>query len=292
MNTIYVPLKLIFFGEHLVLHGFEALAFPLQSKKFGLTYNEQPKDSLEALPDEIAQALLDDIHWIRKNYQTVHNKYSINIQSDIPPGYGAGVSAAWSVALVRLLIPDTTQHLAALAHLENRHHGQASGLDHETIFFDSVMVKQNQKTQLLNPNEFFSVALQNQTYGLISKSPPRESTKSMINIFAQEYETKKIPPLCTFAELQQIMRTHDTHKYYQCINTYGRVLEDAKVTPDRFGITAQKFRAEGGAIKICGAGARTGGFGLALAAHPDKTMIQKIADELDAYFFSIALETQ
>lgn len=285
MKKITVPLKLIFFGEHLVLHGHEALSLPLRSKKLWLTYQASANDIIQNLPPATSDALMSDIDWVRKNYKSVQNKYSITVSSSIPPGYGAGVSAAWSVALVRLLLPDRSDQIDALTHLENRHHGQASGVDHETIFFDCAIAKQNDVTTRLSSEKFFLSKLINQTYGLVSKSAPVESTKDMIKIFAQHYQPNNLPKLCSVSALQAIMIENDAAKYYAGINTYGKVLEAHHVTPDSFATIAKKFRSDGGAIKICGAGARNGGFGLAIAAHPDPAKIVQIAHRLDAEFF-------
>jgi mevalonate kinase len=274
-------------GEHLVLYGHAAIAMPLRQKKFILTATNHDTDTIENIPKPVQQTLLADIQWLRKNYQTVYNKYSINITSAIPPGYGGGVSAAWSVALVRLLLSNKNEQLSAITELENQHHGTASGIDHATIFFDGVIHQYRNQIQKFSLETFFSAPLLGQTYGLVSKQAPQESTKDMIKIFAQSYKSLPAQTLPNVADLQNILQAHDASSYADYLNIFGETLEQHFVAPDYFVNVAKKFRSDGGAIKICGAGARTGGFGLALAFHSDKKKIQILAKDLEAEFFSL-----
>jgi len=131
--------KWILAGEHAVLRGQAAIAFPILEKKLHLSY--QPKDSdLSAEFEGSSGADLHLLFWSVLEHGQQLLGQSVNQLSghfklwcNIPIGQGLGASAALSMAMSRwfaaqhLLDPNLTITFAQT--LEHLFHGKSSGLD-------------------------------------------------------------------------------------------------------------------------------------------------------------------
>jgi mevalonate kinase len=131
--------KWILAGEHSVLRGCGALAFPLESKKFILDYEPSDKDfavdfggSTGADYRILFYGLVDrvfELLKIRRKNLSGH----ITINSELPLGSGLGASAALCVAVVRWMhelgfVAEENLYELSLS-LENVFHGESSGVD-------------------------------------------------------------------------------------------------------------------------------------------------------------------
>lgn len=286
---IRVPLKLILFGEHLIFYNSQALALPLGNHFLGLTITPSQKLQLTSntpLSTPQTQTLHQDISFVCTQLKIPLAPVNIHLQSSIPPGYGAGLSAAWSVGLVKWLAPDldSKKQLELIQSLENQHHGTASGLDHHTIFTNSPTLYQPE-SKTFHPVPLLDSPHLDHLYLLHSHQPPADSTKKMVQIFQKNFDPQKNQlPENTIKDLAQSLLSPSDQPLKDFINHYGQILETNKVTPNDFQTGATRFRNHGGAIKICGGGAQTGGFGLALAYHNNEIMIKKIAQYLNAKY--------
>lgn len=136
--TIEVPAKWVFSGEHSVLRGGSAIAFPLTKFSLKLNYREnqnltvtanEPKSQMNLLLARASEFLGKDV--------SLFSKGEIEIQSSIPIGAGLGSSAALSVAVARLAIwktgANSDQCIPLATHLEDVFHGKSSGMDVSVI---------------------------------------------------------------------------------------------------------------------------------------------------------------
>ncbi len=140
---IEVPAKWILSGEHSVLRGKRALAFPYPHFSLKLKFQEQ--SGLLSITNNPFQSQILELFnraekWLREKGRITEVPFLkngiIDIQSSIPIGAGLGSSAAICVALARLALwkADPTQvneeiWIELATYLEDVFHGKSSGLD-------------------------------------------------------------------------------------------------------------------------------------------------------------------
>jgi mevalonate kinase len=135
--SIEVPAKWVLSGEHSVLRGERALAFPHPSLSLKLNYFD-PSNSLKTVPSppELWSLITRACEFLGKDSKLFLTG-TIEIESSIPMGSGLGSSAALSVAIAKLVIWKTGAPLGALiplaTHLEDVFHGKSSGMDVNVI---------------------------------------------------------------------------------------------------------------------------------------------------------------
>ncbi|MCC5791646.1 MAG: mevalonate kinase [Legionellaceae bacterium] len=131
--------KWILTGEHAVLRGKKAIAFPLPSRQFILEYHNNEQQLTAHCTGEGAEDLyqafwqgfdkgLALLSLSRKNMRG-----HFHARNHIPIGSGMGASAALCVSLARWFIEQrllpATELTAFATELEHLYHGQSSGLD-------------------------------------------------------------------------------------------------------------------------------------------------------------------
>jgi mevalonate kinase len=136
--SIEVPAKWVLAGEHSVLRGKRAIAFPHPEFTLKLFFREQASLTITANPFQAQIRILIGraCEYLGKDPKAFSSG-EIDIQSSIPIGAGLGSSAALSVAMARLVIWKTAsslEHWIPLAtHLEDVFHGKSSGMDVSVI---------------------------------------------------------------------------------------------------------------------------------------------------------------
>lgn len=136
--SIEVPAKWVLTGEHAVLRGKQAIAFPYSAFSLKLSYQVADQFSITANPfqTQIKQLIGRALEYLELN-ENAFKTGELHIQSQIPMGAGLGSSAALCVAIARLVLWKTgasTEHWIKLAtHLEDVFHGKSSGMDVATI---------------------------------------------------------------------------------------------------------------------------------------------------------------
>lgn len=135
--SVEVPAKWVLTGEHSVLRGREAIAFPYPLMKLSLSYRSTLSNAVTANPFQSQiRSLIGRASEFLKIPLDV-NESLIDIQSQIPIGAGLGSSAALCVAMAKFCLwkaeKNEDQLIALATHLEHLFHGKSSGMDVSAI---------------------------------------------------------------------------------------------------------------------------------------------------------------
>ena len=149
---IIVPGKCILAGEHSVVRGKPALVAPLFSKK--LTLDCQPAEQWKLNgPPALEKAILRAQEILGKK-----SAWNVSMASEIPLQAGLGSSAALSVAITKLLCPQSENLFPIAMELENLFHGKSSGIDVAAVLSQKPIRFQKgkaEKQELKNLGKFF-----------------------------------------------------------------------------------------------------------------------------------------
>jgi mevalonate kinase len=136
--SLEVPAKWVLSGEHSVLRGGRAIAFPHPVLSLKLKYFEKKSNSVlsQSFSSELRSLIARACEFLGKDAD-VFSTGAVEIESSIPMGSGLGSSAAVSVAMAKLVIWKTGASSSALiplaTHLEHVFHGKSSGMDVNVI---------------------------------------------------------------------------------------------------------------------------------------------------------------
>ena len=134
---VEVPAKWVLTGEHSVLRGKGAIAFPHSQMKLFLNY--QPGLSLQAAANPFQSQIRSLVGRASEflNVPLDIHESNIEIHSQIPIGAGLGSSAALCVAMAKFTLWKAEMNedrLVPLAtYLEHLYHGKSSGMDVSAI---------------------------------------------------------------------------------------------------------------------------------------------------------------
>ncbi|MFT5433068.1 MAG: mevalonate kinase, partial [Myxococcota bacterium] len=162
--------KLILVGEHFVVHGTPAVALPLTavSTRVRVTRTTGPlivNSELEAEPRALAETVACGA---LRRFSMEPSGHTIDVDSDIPVGFGLGSSAAYCVALAGALMklrgdaePLDRVELNGHAHaLEGLIHGEPSGIDDTVATYGcAVRFVRGEAMQRLAPTAGLSFVL-------------------------------------------------------------------------------------------------------------------------------------
>ena len=161
------PAKAILFGEHAVVYGQPAIAFPIHSLRIEVAV-ERSRDGrtriIAADTDESLNVAEDTAHPLAYAWQLAQEAMArelpaanLTIRSQIPIAAGFGSGAALSAALIR-----ACQRLAGLElpieqlnelvyRAEQRYHGNPSGIDNHVVVYERPLYyQQGEAPELLH----------------------------------------------------------------------------------------------------------------------------------------------
>lgn len=155
--SIEVPAKWVLTGEHSVLRGREAIAFPYPLMKLTLTYQSTLSSNITANPFQSQiRTLISRASEFLKTPLNI-NEGQIDIHSQIPIGAGLGSSAALCVAMAKFVLwkaeKNEDQLIELATHLEDLFHGKSSGMDVSAIAANTlpILYSIEKRARLITP---------------------------------------------------------------------------------------------------------------------------------------------
>lgn len=143
--------KFIVTGEHAVMYGAPCLVYPLTSASLELSIQVASSlsvrwngNTLSASQEELIGKSLDQMQFRELIPEPFKKGFELSVLSQIPIGSGLGSSAAFCVALARLL-PIEKEDVFTRALLgEHAFHGKPSGADPAAVLAEAPIVFQKQ----------------------------------------------------------------------------------------------------------------------------------------------------
>lgn len=291
------PAKIILFGEHAVVYGQPAIAFPLTTlfSKVSILGNPMghPNEVRIIAPeievDEFICDLPKDNFFVAavtliKDYLEIEQypACEVRITSTIPIASGLGSSASIAVSLLRALFafvgksPDN-QIISNLAlQLEKIHHGNPSGIDNSVIAFEKPIYFIREK-----PIKFIKV--KNAMTLIIGNTGIRGMTKEAVSIVREKYRANPIKFNQLFEEIgsiskevRNLLEAGKISAIGEKMNQNHHLLQDIGVScPELDSLVSAAVHAGAMGAKLCGSG--LGGNMIALA---DEDTIDHITNAL------------
>lgn len=306
---VYAPGKLILSGEHAVLYGQPALAMAVDRYATAIVTPHAPQHISFDLADLAHRSRLS-IEGLRKLKQRMKHKYqkfirgeytirqvlhkpfelaqvalgmladklnlslphgvNIQVQSDIPMGYGMGSSAATILSVMHAIsqyleLSLSKETLFQLAlETENLQHGYSSGLDLRIVTQGGCLYMHEKlfsaRELPASPLYFVQTGLPMATTGeCIEKVAPYFRSQQLLDEFA--VVTKN---------MDLALRHGSLNDFRESIRANHRLLNHIGVVPEKVQHFIAELESVGGAAKICGAGSVIGEGGGAVIATIDE----------------------
>lgn len=139
--------KCILSGEHAVIRGAKAIAFPVNYYEMSLSvsHNELSRKPYIEIHDRFKENFIKIINFINIKFNLdILSEYSLKIESNIPVSCGFGSSAALSVLISKFMAKtyDIENDINLAIEIENLLHGKSSGLDVYAIYFGEPIIFQ------------------------------------------------------------------------------------------------------------------------------------------------------
>ena len=258
------PGKIILSGEYAVVFGYPGIAVPAP---IGMRVAFEPSQQGKMLLDwkDAPQKWLENLGAIAERCGELGaQKGKLSVVNQLPLRKGMGSSTALVIAVTRALLGQDCR-AQALA-VEDAVNPGNSGLDFAVIWEGKpVLFRKNTEPQPMNlPANLLENAM------LIDTGTPNEATPELI-AWVRGREQELLPHLETIGEcterlaigenLQNVLRKH--HRAQVALGVVPEAVQE---------LIAEIERA-GGAGKVLGAGARTGGGGIVLALGKKEELI-------------------
>lgn len=329
---VLAPGKLILSGEHAVVYGKPALAMAINRYVTATVTRESIPQILFDLSDLAHHSRLS-FHALRHLKERVKRKYhrfirgdfsirevlqkpfelaqfalgvlaeshnltlphgvKIHLQSDIPIGCGMGSSAATILSVMQatshyLQIPLSQDALFKLAlEAENMQHGYSTGLDLRVALQGGCLYMQEEK---IEPR-----TIPKMPFYLINTGSPLTTTGQCVEKVAPLFKSNALQN--DFAAVTHAMDKALSEQSWQnmqsAIRENHRLLVEINVVPEKIRQFVRQIESQGGAAKICGAGAISGDqAGALLVATEDKRAVQALCNQFAYNLIPISGETR
>ena len=330
--TVRAPAKLILSGEHAVVHGAPALAIAIDrytsvtAKKI-----QQPLIRLKSFElgyacSHTLQALKDVKARVHSNYQRFLKgkcsikevlsmpfellQYSItniidkaNIQlpkgvqidvgSKIPLGCGMGSSAALIVASLHALLHfvgidiDPLKFLSISKESENLQHGKSSGLDIFITRYGGACRFQNGDFTSLKTNNDLEM------YFINTGSPDNSTGECVSSVSSKFNDSRLIDSFIAVTKaMEQAITSGNDLEFKKSIMANHELLKYLGVVPENIAELISEIEQNGGAGKVCGAGAISGKNAGALLVTGDKNNLENIVNKHGYSLESFKIDNQ
>jgi len=273
------PGKIILTGEYAVVFGFPGIAVP-SPLKMVVTFEEDRSHNEIAIHwegvkgDEAWDEYLKEILSIIQQFKGKLFQGKLTITNELPLGKGMGSSTSLVIAVSRCLLGEDAR-TEALA-IEDRVNPGHSGIDFNVIWEGKpLLFKKGKEPQGIDlPEDILKNAI------LIDTGKPNETTTQLVEFVSRSrgsdtsdaaIETigKCTERLLAGEPLEKILPDH--HRAQVALG----------VVPEEVQILIEEIESSGGAAKVLGAGARTGGGGIVLAIGINKDSITISFETID-----------
>lgn len=291
--------KLILFGEHAVVYGYESIACSLpRGAVASLSFSSTPKWKIADgtavfIGDEAVQKagrLLLDYFELRPE------ELNIEVQLEVPIGAGLGSSAAMAVAMARAAaelrgIDDPQERLVtkAVAASEAVFHGNASGIDQAAAMGEGFLSFRRRMGLL----ESTALAARAPTL-IVARVAPSASTAKMVAAVAAFREESREEVTEIFQRIERLteegkvgLRDGNWKRLGELMNENHSLLQQLRVSTDVLDRACEVARNSGAlGAKLTGAG---GGGCILAIVEPDSFALPSIQSALrelgDVYTF-------
>ncbi|MCA9371036.1 MAG: hypothetical protein KC680_03700 [Candidatus Peregrinibacteria bacterium] len=256
-RTAHVCGKIILSGEYAVLFGYTGIAIP-SSQELIARFTENTSTDEITLEWDAHPLWITYAQKIIKHCREARSVAggTLAIENHLPLGKGMGSSTALNIAITGVLLDHHYKEPAL--HIEDRLNPGHSGLDFAVIWNKQPMkfTKGSEPEPIHLPENLLKDAC------LIDTGTPHEQTPELIAWITERKEELQdalktigscADRLLSGEDLATVIRDH-----HQAQCSLGIVTEEAKEL-------IKKIEQEGGAAKVIGAGARTGGCGMILS---------------------------
>jgi mevalonate kinase len=252
--------KIILSGEHSVVYGYPALAFPIDLTTT-VTLLDNGSDQLP-----IIKTLLS---LLQKSDPRLAWNHTIKVISTIPVGSGLGSSAALAHALIQALgrVHELKLSRATIFNLvqecEKHFHGRPSGIDAATVVYGKPVRMQRVRGEPVIAKLPRTIMLP--PHQLLYSGSATESTKEMVEQVAALPDKERILAEIGVIteEIEQQLRQGSLD--LNLITANERLLEKLGVVGDQALAMIKQIERNGGYAKIVGAGGKQTGSGMILA---------------------------
>lgn len=261
----FAPGKLILSGEYAVVFGYPGIAIPTTLGVEATFEHEKGYPSIEVKCEE--PVLEYAMRIVRRLEDDAEGGGTLTLRSNLPFGKGMGSSTAYVVAITQALFGKRSREKAET--LEKEVNPYASGIDFETIWKNTPLLfkKGTPPKKIALPDALLRGAF------LIDTSLPNQSTSEMV-AWAREQEKEIEEPLRRIARCTERLLSGEELK--SVIRDHHKAQVALGVVPPVVRALVAEIESSGGAAKVVGAGARTGGAGMVLALGDEKE-VRRIA---------------
>jgi mevalonate kinase len=293
--------KIILIGEHAVLYGAHGICLPFSEETVvSLNVNAagMKVSCNQDLSADTEQYLFELVEGLNKTFEKCCD-LKVHFEFNAPMGMGFGVSASSAIALTKALYGFYNENLSAeklleiVEGIEEKNHGKSSGIDHKTILSKQGLLFQLGEEAIAIPEILENDVLKS-CYVLVT-GQPKESTKEMVEAVAELYKDDPDGVGAIFEELDEkaiklleVLKTGDSEDFAQIIDRAGVLLEKLNLLTPRVKKLCAKLREVGAAVKISGAGGRSGeGSGALLAYHQSPRVLEEFCQQENISFFPL-----
>ncbi len=277
-QSIFTPGKIILSGEYAVLFGFPGIAIP---SSLGLTITFEETDQLTLrikLKDEMEHPLWRE--YAEKILSEIQKKKAVpnglmRISSTLPLGKGMGSSSALVIGMAKA---SGMTEKAQVKAIEDVMTPGNSGIDFEVIWSGKPVFFEGKDMKNIELNlDFLDDAI------LIDTGTPDQTTAELVS-WVKERREELDEPLHEIMHCSQDLLAGKNPS--EIFPRHHRAQVQLGVVPNQVQKLIAGIEKIGGAAKVIGAGSRTGGGGMVLALHKDRSALSRLA-ALDYPVFSL-----
>lgn len=265
-RTAFAPGKIILSGEYAVIYGHAGIAVP-SKQGITVTYQEDPNSTELTITSDAKEWRKEWEQYVREIVNLCGDyKGTLSLTSTLPIGKGMGASTALTVAIAKALMGNPSEE--EMRKIEDNVNPGHSGIDFAVIVKNAPVLFRKGSCSPLDGS--FAEKINDAV--LIDTGAPNESTAELI-AWVKSRADLLSEPLRTIGECtEKLLKGEDLLKIFP-IHHRAQVM--LGIVPKKTEELITRIEESGGAAKVIGAGARTGGGGIVLAIGLNEKALQE-----------------